>query len=157
MTSRSAVVFRDLDRAECEAVLARHHVGRIAFSFKDRVDIQPIGYVFEGEWLSCRTEPGTKLETLSHSPWVAFEVDEPEGPYDWRSVVIRGTVYLMPEGSPDHLATSEAIRRVLPEAFSDADPTPHRNVLFRIYPREMTGRLASSGGERGARPPTPPT
>lgn len=144
MTSPLRATFRDLDTAECEALLARHHVGRIAFSFRDRVDIQPIGYVYEGEWLSCRTEPGTKLETLHHSPWVAFEVDEATGPFDWESVVIRGTVYLMPEGTPDYAATIASMQRVVPEAFTAADPTPFRNVVFRVYPREMTGRRASS-------------
>ena len=154
MTPTPRITIRDLEAAECEALLARHHLGRIAFSFRDRVDIQPISYVFEGGWLSCRTEPGTKLETLHHSPWVAFEVDEAEGPYDWQSVVIRGTVYLMPEGSPDHAATVAAIQRVAPQAFTEADPTPFRNVVFRVYPREMTGRGASSGGSAaGSSPP----
>lgn len=146
MTSTPKITIRDLDAGECEALLARHHLGRIAFSFKDRVDIQPISYVFEGGWLSCRTEPGTKLETLHHSPWVAFEVDEAEGPYDWQSVVIRGTVYLMAEGSPDHAETVASIQRVTPQAFTEADPAPFRNVVFRVYPRETTGRRASSGG-----------
>ena len=146
MSTSPIITIRDLEPAECAALLARHNVGRIAFSFKDRVDIQPIGYLYEGGWLSCRTERGTKLETLHHSPWVAFEVDEAHGPYDWESVVIRGTVYLMPEGSPDHAATIAAIRAVSPHAFTDSDPTPFRNVVFRIYPREMTGRRASSGG-----------
>ena len=152
MNTPLEVTIRDLDPAECEALLARHHVGRIAFSFKDRVDIQPIGYVHEGEWLSCRTEPGTKLETLHHSPWVAFEVDEAAGVFDWESVVIRGTVYLMPEGSPDRAATIASMQKVVPEAFTAADPTPYRNVVFRVYPREMTGRRASSGGARLGQP-----
>lgn len=145
MSASPSVTIRDLDRSECEALLRRHAVGRIAFSFRDRVDIQPIGYVYEGEWLSCRTEPGTKLEALHHSPWVAFEVDEAHGLYDWESVVLRGTVYLMPEGSDDHNATVAAIQRVAPLAFTPADPTPFRQVVFRVYPREMTGRRASSG------------
>jgi hypothetical protein len=147
MSSSPVVSIRDLDTAECEALLGRHNVGRLAFSFKDRVDIQPIGYVYERAWLSCRTEPGTKLQTLNHSPWVAFEVDEAHGPYDWESVVIRGTVYLMPEGSDDHAATVAAIQRVAPLAFTEADPTPFRNIVFRVYPREMTGRRASSSAD----------
>ena len=154
MSAPLEVTIRDLDPAECEALLARHHVGRIAFSFKDRVDIQPIGYVYEGEWLSCRTEPGTKLETLHHSPWVAFEVDESRGVFDWESVVIRGTVYLMPEGSSDRAATIASMQKVVPEAFTAADPTPYRNVVFRVYPREMTGRRASSNAARSG-PATP--
>ncbi|HEU4828717.1 MAG TPA: pyridoxamine 5'-phosphate oxidase family protein [Gemmatimonadales bacterium] len=154
MTSRPTVTIRDLEPAECEALLARHRIGRIAFSFKDRVDIQPISYVFEGGWLSCRTEQGSKLETLRQSPWVAFQVDEVHGPYDWESVSVRGTVYLMAEGSADHAATVAAIQGVAPQAFTDADPTPYRDVVFRVYPREMTGRRASSsGGAAGS--PTP--
>ena len=154
MTSRPTVTIRDLDTAECEALLARHRYGRIAFSFKDLVDIQPISYVFEGGWLSCRTEPGSKLETLRKSPWVAFQVDEVLGPCDWESVSIRGTAYLMAEGSEDHAATVASIQRVSPQAFTEADPTPYRNVVFRVYPREMTGRRASSGtGAAGSSAP----
>lgn len=156
MTPTPRVVFRDLDRAECEAIVARNHAGRIAFSFRDKVDIQPIGYVYGREWLSARTEQGAKLETLSHSPWVAFEVDEVEGPYDWRSVVIRGTVYLMPEDSPEHAETSAAIRRVIPDAFTESDPAPQRNVVFRIYIREMTGRSASTREATSADRAAPP-
>jgi hypothetical protein len=32
-------VFRQLSRDECEQILGRNQVGRIAFSFHDRVDI----------------------------------------------------------------------------------------------------------------------
>ena len=153
MTTRPTVSIRDLDADECEALLARHRFGRIAFSFKDRVDIQPISYVFEGGWLSCRTEQGSKLETLRQSPWVAFQIDEVQGPYDWESVTVRGTVYLLPEGSPDHAATVAAIQRIAPQAFTDDDPTPYRNVVFRVYPRETTGRRASSGAGAGSSAP----
>jgi len=146
------VVFRDLDQAECEAVLRRHHHGRIAFSFKDRVDIQPISYVFSEEWLVGRTQHGSKLQTLRQSPWVAFEVDETEGPFDWRSVVIRGTVYILSPDTPEYAENVAAIQGVLPAAFTDDDPTPERDIVFRIYPRDMTGRSASSSGPDAERP-----
>ncbi|HEV2131694.1 MAG TPA: pyridoxamine 5'-phosphate oxidase family protein, partial [Longimicrobiaceae bacterium] len=74
----AAPEFRTLTREEIAAVLRRNHVGRIAFSWRDRVDIQPIHYVFVGGWIYGRTTPGAKLTAVSHNRWVAFEVDEIE-------------------------------------------------------------------------------
>jgi hypothetical protein len=50
-------------------------VGRIAFSIHDRVDIEPLLYVFVHGWIYGRTQPGRKIEVLSHHRWVAVEVD----------------------------------------------------------------------------------
>ena len=142
----TAVAFRELDEVESRAILARNHVGRIAFSFHDRVDIQPITYVYREDWLACRTEPGAKIATLERSPWVAFEVDEVRGPYDWDSVVARGTVYQLNEHSAERDATIAALRTAVPEAFTDEDPAPHRVLVFRVYLRELTGRAATTSG-----------
>jgi nitroimidazol reductase NimA-like FMN-containing flavoprotein (pyridoxamine 5'-phosphate oxidase superfamily) len=142
-------IFRDLEHAEIEAILARNHVGRIAFTFRDRVDIQPIGYVFRDGFIYARTEEGSKLQTLARSPWVAFEVDEVDGMFDWRSVVVRGTVYRIdPDGGPVEQqawrTALAALRSVVPGTLADNDPTPFRDVLFRMKVDEATGREAAS-------------
>ena len=79
MKHQGTPVFRALERRECEAVLARNRVGRLAFSFHDRVDIEPIHYVYADGVLYGRTAPGSKLTTIEHHRWVAFEVDDVEG------------------------------------------------------------------------------
>ena len=138
-------VFRDLTSTESRTILARHHVGRIAFSFHDRVDIQPIHYVFKDDWLYGRTSRGSKFSTLAHNPWCAFEVDEIRGVFDWDSVVVKGHLELLdPElGSPDAYALGlELMRDIVPETFRDADPAPHRSILFRVHASEVTGRSA---------------
>ena len=145
--------FRDLDANEMNQLLARNHVGRIAYSFHDRVDIEPIGYVFADGALYMRTEPGSKLTTLAHAPWVVLEVDEVQGPFDWRSVVVRGTVYVMHEhgSAADRDAYRHAVdrlRELVPEALTDDDPTPVRRVLVKLYPAELTGRAAQSSAGR---------
>src|SRR5690349_15736001 len=84
----SAPTFRELPRDECDALLARNHVGRVAFSFHDRVDLEPVHYVYAEGWIHGRTAPGAKVAVLRHHPWVAFEVDEVEGLFDWQSVVV---------------------------------------------------------------------
>ena len=140
-------VFRDLAFGEIESMLKAHTYGRLAFTFRDRVDIEPIHFVYEDGWLVCRTGPGTKLTQLSHHPWVAFEIDEVRGMFEWRSVVVKGTVYFVePEGNPTLVeswrAAVEALRKRVPGALSDTDPTPGRNVIFRIHIDEMHGRAA---------------
>src|SRR5215218_9884922 len=122
----SAPAFRELSRDECDALLSRNVVGRIAYTFHDHVGIAPIGYVYWGDRLYLRTEPGSKLETMAHNPWVAFEVDEVEGPFDWRSVVVRGTVArLKRDGSTYDDQTYEhaltLLRGAIPQTFTKHD------------------------------------
>jgi uncharacterized protein len=140
-----------LDRAECEALLASQHVGRLAFSFRDRVDIEPVHYVFYAGTIYGRTQYGTKVDVLSHHPWVAFEVDKVESMFRWRSVVVHGRVeFPDPLGSPvdrDKYAEGvEAFRTLLPTAFTDEDPTPGRDLVFVLPVHELSGRAAMSGG-----------
>ena len=140
-------VFTELSREECEELLARNEVGRLAYSFRDRVGIEPIHYVYAEGWVYGRTAPGAKLETVLHNPWVAFEVDEVHGTFDWRSVVVTGRLYILDpaEGDRDaeiHAKAVELLRGVVYDALSPGDPTPARSVVFRIDADGVTGRMA---------------
>ena len=142
--------FRSLSPEECYALLARNHVGRIAFAFHDHVDIQPIHYVFANGSLVGRTSEGAKLVTLEHNRWLAFEVDEVRGLFDWQSVVVQGTFRRLDghgaaaerEGAARAI---EALQTLLPETHTEGDPVAFRTVLFEIQIREMTGRAAATG------------
>ena len=85
------------------------------------------------------------MTQLAHHPWVAFEIDEVRGMFEWRSVVVKGTVYF-PEQAHQHdeawRAAVEALRRFLPDTLTPDDPTPGRNIVFRIHIDEMHGRPA---------------
>lgn len=150
MTRKSAEpVLRALSDEEIEGFLARNHVGRIAFSFHDSVDIRPVHYVFHDGWLFGRTSVGEKLETLRHNQWVAFEVDEVEGALDWESVVARGTFHhLSPEGTEYDLRLYERaatlIREVAPDAWTRKDPVAFRTELFGIAIDSVTGRSCTT-------------
>ena len=145
----SSPVFYELGRDEIDRILARNNVGRIAFSRHDRVDIEPINYVFDAGWIFGRTSYGTKLSTIAHHPWVAFEVDEVDGLFKWRSVVVKGAVYLVePDTSvqqdPAFAHGVKLLRELIPETLTAKDPTPFRNSVFRIHLDEVTGRAAVS-------------
>ena len=136
--------FRELTRAEAEEVLARNHVGRLAFVDHEQVDIEPIHYVFANGAIHGRTAAGTKLHALAHQPWVALETDEIEGLFNWRSVVVRGTVYKLDPtlDEKDYAESVDMIRRLVPGALAPEDPTPSRDIVFRIYLGEISGRAA---------------
>jgi len=140
--------FRSLDRAEIDALLARNHVGRLAYAHGRRVDVQPVHYVFSDGWLYGRTSEGAKVEAIGQGWWpVAFEVDEVDDLFHWRSVVVHGGFYLIPEeGAEWEMAEREKavelLRTLIPGTFSESDPTPFRQVLFRIAVQEATGREA---------------
>ena len=146
----AAPVFRALDRDEIHDLLARNHVGRLAFARGNHVDLEPVHYVYDGGWIYGRTSPGAKLDATGEQWWpVAFEVDEIEGLFRWKSVVVHGGFYtILPQRGTGEQAQWEhavaVLRRLVPEAFTDADPTPFRNVVFRIAVQEASGRAAES-------------
>ena len=141
--------FRMMREAEMRALLRRHHAGRIAFAFKEQVDIEPISYAFNGRWLYARTAFGTKLIQMKHNPWVAFEVDEIDGPFDWRSVVAHGTAYFLNTGAmphPEYERAVKMLRGIDERILTDEDLVPERTILFRIHVDALTGRAAEMEG-----------
>lgn len=138
--------FRDLDDAEARLFLQAHHVGRVAYSFRDRVDIAPIHYVADDEWIFARTSEGGKLTTLSHNPWCAFEVDSVRGMFEWTSVVVKGQLTVLHAESAPLSAARERglslLRELIPSSLTPRDPAPERTVLVRLHIAEITGREA---------------
>ncbi len=145
--TRQRLEFTRLSEAECLSILERNHLGRMAFTFHDRVDIRPLNFVSGGDWLFGRTSPGEKLETTYHHRWVAFQVDEVTDPTNWVSVVVRGAFHLLAEqGSEEHRTLLKRAREAVegwdPLAFTDRDPAPFRTELFGVAVQEISGRRA---------------
>jgi uncharacterized protein len=63
-----------LGREECEALLAAHHVGRLAVMVDDQPHIVPVNYAVDHSTIVFRTADGTVL-TEAALRKVAFEVD----------------------------------------------------------------------------------
>ena len=140
--------FKTMSDRDSRALLRRSRVGRLAFTFRDRVDIEPIGYVLDGSWLYGRTSYGEKLDVTGTTWWpVAFEVDEVEELFRWRSVVVHGGFYTLEnKGVEMHREKWREgvalLRSLVPETFTGADPAPQRTVVFCLAVQEITGREA---------------
>lgn len=149
-----APLFAVLDRFEqCEEILARNTVGRLAFALQDRVSVLPVHYVYEDGWIYGRTSAGGKLRDILRNRRIAFEVDEHTQLFEWRSVVVRGPLYLIDPGTlpADRRIYSKAvslIRRLVPTALTDSDPVAFRDQLFRIRAVEISGRSSEPSGGR---------
>ncbi len=148
--SSGEVSFSSLSREEIDRVLERNHIGRVAFAKGTRVQIVPVHYVFTPEWIYGRTAPGGAIHSVAEPWWpVAFQVDEVDGLFDWRSVVIHGGLYLVPKEGAEWqreawLEGIEKLRELIPTAMKDDDPVPERSSIFRIAIQEVTGKVAST-------------
>lgn len=146
--SAAAPHIATMPAASCIALLEAHTVGRMAYSFHDRVDITPIHYVYHDHWLFARTSHGKKMTSVRHVPWVAFEVDEIRAVFEWQSVVVHGTVYRMaPDGGPVEARLwrtgIELLKRIVPDTGTERDPVPYRSLVFGIHVDSMSGRSCS--------------
>ncbi len=144
------VEIRELSRDESLALLARHHVGHVGISFHDLVRVELAAYVYSEGWIYARTELGDDVTTMKHHPWAAFEVDEVQGVYDWRSVEIWGSVEFLSADfhSRDWFEFENAVRlmrEAVPQVLTADDPLPERVQVVRMHVDNIRGREAYSG------------
>jgi len=127
----------ELGRSECETLLRRGLVGRVAVSTPTGPHILPLNYaVSEGDVVVCTT-PYSLLGTYGRDNLLAFEVDHFEYPRQrgW-SVVVRGRASVV-DGS-EELRT---LIRVLPRPWARGT----RSLYLRIPLTEVTGRRLGTG------------
>ena len=135
---------------QAEFVLARNSVARIAFQHDGRVEIMPVHYVYSNGAIIGRTSLGKKYLNWLVVREVVVEVDEVQALFEWRSVVLRGGVSLLrARGGTDAEREAfngavDALRALVPGAFTEHDPTPDRRFVFRVDPTEVNGREAST-------------
>src|SRR5688572_14358266 len=122
---------RTLSALQSQFVLQRNHVGRLAFVSAGRVELLPIHYAFADGVIIGRTSCSSSLSAPRADGDIVFEVDEPDRLFEWRSVVVRGTLRMLPPpvtGEERHTYWSviSAFRTLVPDAFTERDPTPSR-------------------------------
>ncbi|KRF36821.1 pyridoxamine 5'-phosphate oxidase family protein [Nocardioides sp. Soil805] len=128
---------RELSRSECETLLRRGVVGRVAVAAPSGPHIVPMNYsVIDGSVVVCTT-PYSLLGTYGRDSLLAFEIDHIEHARQrgW-SVVVRGRAE--PVEDPDELST---LVRILPKAWAAG----RRSLYLRIPLSEVTGRRLGEG------------
>ncbi|GIU85933.1 MAG: hypothetical protein KatS3mg009_0448 [Acidimicrobiia bacterium] len=121
----------ELGRDECLALLARHHLGRLAVVVGGRPLVFPVNYCLDGDRVVFRTDAGTKLHGALGGP-VAFEIDGVDGLYHggW-SVLVVGEAEEVADG-----AERDRLARLPLGLWAGGD----RSHWVRIRPAAVTGR-----------------
>ncbi|TVP74967.1 MAG: pyridoxamine 5'-phosphate oxidase family protein [Gemmatimonadales bacterium] len=140
------LVTSPMPREACDALLAATRFGRLAFTFRDRVDIRPIGFVWSEGWIFGRTAESGKLQVLRHHRWVAFQVDRIQDQWNWESVLVHGAFHILGPSSGQESQETDlagrarsALKASMPGIFTESDPARHRDLVFGIELQEVSG------------------
>lgn len=127
-----AAPLRELDAAECMALIGESGVGRLAFVGDDGPVIHPVNYIVDRATIVVRTSPYTLLAQHAAQA-MAFEVDElePALRLGW-SVLVVGDA--SPVDDPDEAHALDESGRLLPWAGGQ------RRMFVRLTPAKITGR-----------------
>ena len=125
---------------EIERLLQRHHVGRLACTANDRPYVVPINYAYDGGYVYACSALGRKIEMMREQPLVCFQVDEVDGPADWRSVVAEG-VYEELTDERQRRAALAKINGHGPGAVARTIDASAPTIVFRIRLTEQAGRF----------------
>jgi uncharacterized protein len=126
---------RELSRAECLELLARHQVGRVAYCDSLGPVVLPVSYAVDQETILVQVSPHSTLARHLRSGRASFEVDDHDeyNESGW-SVLVRGDA--------THVESAD-----LPD--SDNGPVAwaegQRTFHVRITPPDITGRRLLSG------------
>lgn len=114
---------------ECHDRLAENHVGRLAVSAVEGIEVLPVNYRFVAGSIVFRTGPGSKLQAMG-SPRVSFEIDSLDPEHAW-SVLVKGRLDVIPWWFVTRTLNASDLVSWVP-----VDP-PH---WMRVIPTVVSGR-----------------
>jgi nitroimidazol reductase NimA-like FMN-containing flavoprotein (pyridoxamine 5'-phosphate oxidase superfamily) len=91
------MLVREMRREECEALLVRLGLGRLACARDNQPYIVPIYFVFESDRLYGFSTMGQKIEWMRLNSLVCVEADEVQSHIEWASVVVQGRYEEFPD------------------------------------------------------------
>lgn len=149
---------QELSGAECDEVLTRSVLGRLACAHDNQPYIVPIHFSFDPSrrCLFAFSAVGQKVEWMRENPRVCVEVDDVTDNLHWTSVVAFGHYHELGESLADRAAKIVAqelfaSRREwwLPAGAKVGSKEPEAVVLYQIRISRVTGRRASRDRQGG--------
>lgn len=120
----------EISEAECLKLLAAFEFGRIAFRVGDLLEVFPINYHADGQSITFRTAPGTKLAGVLLADDVVFEIDH---------IGVREAWSVIGHGKARHLESSDEVAAAERLPIHPLIPTVKREYV-RIDLARVSGR-----------------
>lgn len=127
----------EISRTDCLKLLGLFKMGRLVFSVGQTAEIFPINYHLEGETITFRTAPGTKLAGALVAREVLFEIDQ-IGDHDAWSVIARGKARRLESTSDIEAAEALPLEPLIPTV---------KREFVQIDIAEISGRRFRRGDE----------
>lgn len=80
-----------ISEREAKDLLMHSKIGRLGCIAEGRPYIVPVNYVFDGDAILIHALHGKKIKAMRENPNVCFQVDEIEGDFRWRSIIVYGS------------------------------------------------------------------
>ena len=146
------VIVHELTRDECDGVLSRMHIGRLACARFNQPYVVPVSFVFDSidRSLVGFSLVGQKVQWMRDNPRVCVEVDEIVDDIHWTTVIVNGLFREIGSADGAELARAQELLQArvswwLPGTAKPAHGAERATPLFyRDAIREMTGRRTSA-------------
>jgi nitroimidazol reductase NimA-like FMN-containing flavoprotein (pyridoxamine 5'-phosphate oxidase superfamily) len=142
------VLIHTLTRAECDAVLVRATIGRLACARDGQPYLVPVQVAFDGYHLYGVATVGQKVEWMRQNPRVCVEVEEISDPGHWTTVLVFGEFEEVPVAEKEARMWAQRLLESR-EAYwrpATAKVTTHERItpiVYRIRISNVTGRRAA--------------
>ena len=142
------MIVHELTHDECDGVLARMHVGRLACALHNQPYVVPVSFVFDAleRSLLAFSAVGQKIAWMRTNPRVCVAVDEIADDRHWTTVVVTGMYHEIAGADAVQLARAQELLEKRAAWWVPATARPaHENerdaaIFYRILIREVTGR-----------------
>jgi uncharacterized protein len=146
------MVIQKLTQTECDAILARTHVGHLACARHDQPYVVPVHFSYDApeRCLYSFSAVGQKIAWMRANPKVCFEVEDITDKDHWTTVIVTGR-YVEISQRPEEADVRQRARQLFQQRpewwFPGAAKTTTREhpdvVIYRIYVDSITGRRAA--------------
>lgn len=144
----------ELSDIEIEELLKDNVIGRIGYYDGLNTHIIPINYVYDGQFIFCHSQMGSKIQAMRESTHVCFQVDAIHNNTNWKSVLVWGVYQELTEERDRYYAINLFSKRSLYLKTSETgtglksdsqvrhftSEGNHKSIIYRIVIFKKTGR-----------------
>ncbi len=144
----------EMNQAEIQELLSQVGYGHLAYIHAGLPYVMPMHYYLEASDIYLFTTIGMKTHDIDANPEICLQVEAIRDPLHWRSVIVNGRAEKL-TALPDINQALLLIKKhnptlspALNRTWIDAEGRSEMVAIYRIHPREMSGRMTDGVSSR---------